>query len=102
MRWVEFERTTGKIKRRGFGQGNPIPRRDHAIAFISVDKAISTIECDSIDEKGIAINPRPVKTNATTMRVDRIPLISLENQPAFITNGEWEQILARLDALEAR
>ena len=102
MRWVEFETTTGKIKRRGFGQGNPIPRRDHAIAFISVDKATSTIECDSIDEKGIAINPRPIETTATTMTMDPIPLISVENQPAFITNREWQEILARLDALEAR
>ena len=69
-----------------------------------VNDVTQKIEFDGFDEKGQPINPRVVNKTPAEIEADNpapIPL-SLEKQPAHITNEQWQGILNRLDNLEAK
>ena len=79
-------------------------QNDEFVMDGTADCITQKIEFDGFDEKGQPINPRVVNKTPAEIEADNpapIPL-SLEKQPAHITNEQWQGILNRLDNLEAK
>ena len=62
------------------------------------------VEFDGFDENGQPINPRVVDKSSAEVEIDnpKTKPKSFKKRPARITNEKLEEILARIEALEAK
>lgn len=58
------------------------------------------VEFDGLDADNQPINPRVVDKTPEEIEDEKLPEVPLEKQLAFITNGQLQNILDRLDILE--
>lgn len=62
------------------------------------------IEFNGLDEKGQPVNPRVIDKTPQEIETDNplIPEISKSKRPVIITNGQWDDIMARIESLEKK
>jgi len=97
--YTEFDVQTGFVRRRGVCQEEctPHPQPGGATVLKWVDPWNQKVVCDGVDEHGRAINPRIIPARRQR---SKSPVFPETDRPARITKGQYEQILARLTALE--
>jgi len=97
--YTEFNVQTGLVRRRGICQEEciPHPQPGGAIILKWVDCSSQKVVCDGVDEHGRAINPRVLPAKRSRPKPSLPPE---EDRPANITKRQYQQILARLIALE--
>ena len=97
--YTEFDVQTGFVRRRGICQEEctPLPQPGGAIILRWVDPWNQKVVCEGVDEHGRAINPRVLPAKRSRPKPSLPPE---EDRPANVTKGQYQQILARLTALE--
>jgi len=97
--YTEFDVQTGLVRRRGICQEEctPAPQPGGAIILRWVDPWNQKVVCEGVDKHGRAINPRVMPAKRSRSKPCLPPE---EDRPANITKGQYQQILARLTALE--
>ena len=97
--YAYFLISSGIVTHRGICADDKIPGppQGHGVALTAVHSEYEKIECDGVDEQGRAINPRVVSFRRPR---SELPVLPEADRPVKITKRQYEQILARLTALE--
>ena len=99
MKWCELRKSDNVVTRSGTCQNEScLPAARAGCVILQGIPAIAgrhRIEHDGFDKKGTPINPRVLRYFPPPE-----PPGSEEDRPANITKGQYQQILARLTALE--
>ena len=97
----------GKILRSGFCTTTSFKKKAGNGEFIFEgigNDVTQKIEFDGFDDNGQPIDPRVVDKTPEEKEENSLPkkVKSAEQQPASITNKQWQDVLKRLDDLEKR